>query len=114
MIPPSDDCELERWLARELQQSADYIDDEGFADRVMSQLPTEPAPRPLALWLWPLLIAVLVGVGAVLLVPVQPLTTHLLAVLLEMPLLAWLQIGLGVSTLVVAGASYWVWREASA
>ncbi|WP_027330581.1 hypothetical protein [Marinimicrobium agarilyticum] len=112
MTSLSDDRELEHRLARELQQAAEYIDDDGFTDQVMLQLPTEPARRPRALWLWSLLmIALLAGAGAWLIIPVQPLTTHLTVVLMEMPLLAWLQIGLGLSVLAVTGTGYWVWRE---
>lgn len=110
---PSDDRELERWLARELKQSAEYIDDNGFTDRVMSSLPVEPAPRRLPFWLGSLLVALLLGMGAVLIVPVQPLMVQLTSMLLATPLIAWLQVGLGLSLLVVTGAGYWVWREVS-
>lgn len=111
----SDERELDQWLAREFQRSTEYIDDNGFTDQVMARLPAAPVSertrgfRPL---LVAVVIGLLVGLAAVLTVPVPPLLAALLGGLMAAPLTVWLQVGGALSLLAMLGAGYWVWREA--
>lgn len=44
----NDSREFDQWLSRELTRNQPYIDDEGFTDRVMAQLPPRPPKRQAA------------------------------------------------------------------
>lgn len=41
----NDSHEFDQWLRRELTRNQPHIDDEGFTDRVMAQLPPRPPKR---------------------------------------------------------------------
>ncbi len=109
---PNDERELDARLARALRRSADYIDDDGFSDRVMQSL-SMPAPsrRSVGVRLWVLLAAILVGSLAVAVIPAQAWAYTLAAGILAMPLDAMLQTGALITLVLMAALGGWALQE---
>lgn len=105
------DRELDAWLSRALQSHAEYIEDEGFTDRVMGRLPAHQAPS----WRWRLgvvLLALLAGTLVASVVPVQPLIASIASVSMAMSVMTLLQTGGVILASVLLAVGYWVWKEA--
>lgn len=107
---PNDERELDARLTRALRRSADYIDDDGFSDRVMQSLPA-PSRRPVGPLLWVLLVAALAGVLGVAVIPVQAWTYTLVASILAMPLGTMLQVGALITLVLTAALGGWALQE---
>lgn len=107
----SHERELDAWLSRTLQSHGEYIEDEGFTDGVMVRLPGH-ATRP---WRWRLgvlFLALLSGLLAMAVVPVQPLVAALASVSVAVPVMPLLQVGGALLASVLLAAGYWIWKEA--
>lgn len=101
------DQEFELWLGQELKANTAYVEDSGFTDQLMAQLPAsvEPQRQPInKLVLWATIISSAI---VALLLPVQSIL-HSFTAVFSQPVENWLTIlGFGVSMGMVSILVLW-------
>jgi hypothetical protein len=115
----NDKSDFNQWLQRELTHPSEYLNDDGFTDKVMAALPAQRPRGVLAPALWTLLLALLAGAVGLALFPgwdwayslLDAFVSLLLLTSVQMSLMTLVQMGLGFTLILGTIAAATLWNE---